>query len=804
MDIRSSKKSRLIYQQGDSKTRGVVDLRGFVGQKKCPERASRVFYEVKPARIKGPVRACEEELAEKPQADMTDNGRLETVTNLEELIEKLEDVPESLREASCEKNTENLIALFLSDLRKRLLFKSSVMRPTPFLFRRRTVIMPQMEMPGMHRRKVMVRFAVSSFMIPIIIFSFSFVQSQFDQKGRVLGESTAAYENLKSAAQYALGSDFSSMEEKFNDASFNFVQAQGSINGIGNGIGEIIGALPVNTPFSTAQNLAAAGENVSLAGKEMGAMIKKISEQSEAGENGKSSLAALAGLDENLRNIAAHLKVANENMQKVDANHIPEAMRQKVELAKRTLPAVSRNMQNLSEDYPFIMEMLGSQRSQKYLLLFENNTEMRATGGFIGSYGILDIENGRMNNLAIDGVFNPDGQLREKIVPPMPIQKVSASWSMHDSNWFADFPTSAKKAALFYEKTGGPTVDGVIAVTPDAVKKLLELTGPIEMPAYGVTITSENFVAQTQSQVEDLYDKKENNPKKILSDIAPILIDRLLGNDSLSREAKAERLLGVVQKTEESLREKDILIYHRDEDVERMIQDRGWGGEIVQNQSGDYLAVINSNINGYKTDAVIEESIDLQTEIGEDGTVVDTLTIRRKHNGGKEQYDWYNRVNADYMRVYVPKGSVLLEASGNTAEEYAPPIDYSSFRTDPDVAAVEKTIKIDQDSKTQVFEEAGKTVFGNWVYVSPQEEATIIYKYQLPFKIDFNGFKNAADAYSAIIQKQAGSADSNFTAAVKLPQRWKMAWETDNFRNSSGISEKLSKDTVYAEIFTRS
>jgi len=389
-------------------------------------------------------------------------------------------------------------------------------------------------------------------------------------------------------------------------------------------------------------------------------------------------------------------------------------------------------------------------------------------------------------------------------VPPMPIQKISANWSMHDSNWFADYPTSARKTALFYEKTGGPTVDGVIAITPNVLERFLEITGPVEMSAYGVTLTADNFLTETQDEVETGYDREENAPKKILSDLAPILLERLFKGQGLDRIDQAQRLLAVIEAVEESLRQKDILIYHRDEAIEKVLQKRGWGGEVIQNQRGDYLSVINSNINGYKSDAMIEESIDLKTSIMDDGSVIDTVTIKRKHNGGNEKYDWYNRVNADYMRVYVPQGSVLLEASGNTAEEYAAPVDYTNYKTDPDVQAIESTIRIDPASQTQIFEESGKTVFGNWVFVSPQEEVTVVYKYQLPFKVDFDGGAKSVDVYSAIIQKQAGSEGSRFTAALEMPAKWQSIWQTGNMSDGKNVAQELTADLIYAEIFARS
>lgn len=649
------------------------------------------------------------------------------------------------------------------------------------------------------RRRSLLRFAVSSFLIPVIIFTFSFAQSQFERKGKVLGESTAAYEALKSAAGFAFASDFALTGNNLDSANMNFAKARETIDGIGLGVGETVANLPIDTPISTAQNLASAGENITAAGKDLSDLMSQIS----SSQAGTALLGKLEGTESRLASASSHLKNATENLRKVDTGYIPEDMKPKIELAKETLPVISSNFEKLAEDYPLISRMLGSDREQKYLILFENNSEMRATGGFIGSYGILEIENGEMKSLSIDGIFNPDGQLKEKIVPPMPIQKISASWSMHDANWFADYPTSAKKIALLYEKTGAPTVDGVIAITPETIKKLLAITGPIEMPDYGTTITADNFIAETQNQVESLYDKEENRPKKILSELAPILIDRVLKGDNGTSEDRAAKLLDLISVGEGSLREKHILIYHRDEAIEAMLKKRGWAGEVIQNETGDYLSVINSNINGYKTDAVVEEKINLKTDIQEDGTIINTLTINRKHTGGDSEYDWYNRVNADYMRVFVPKGSLLLEASGNTVEQYTAPMDYASFKTDPDVAAIEGTIKIDPESGTQVFEEAGKTVFGNWVYVSPKEEVTITYRYQLPFKIDFAAGSKETDAYSAIIQKQSGSIGSSFDASISFPQTWQSAWKTDKVKEGNTVSEKLTRDMIYAFVFVR-
>ena len=181
---------------------------------------------------------------------------------------------------------------------------------------------------------------------------------------------------------------------------------------------------------------------------------------------------------------------------------------------------------------------------------------------------------------------------------------------------------------------------------------------------------------------------------------------------------------------------------------------------------GDYLAVVHTNINGYKTDRVVKEEISHSAEILADGSVVDTVVITRTHSGSPDRrYDaLYEKVNADYLRVYVPKGSRLLEAAGYTPETVVPPLNYAeaNFALDQNVQDIENSITV-HESGTHVFEESGKTVFGNWVYVSPGESVTVRYVYELPWKIGPGGKKE----YTMHAQKQPGTS-AKFTAAVTI------------------------------------
>jgi hypothetical protein len=426
---------------------------------------------------------------------------------------------------------------------------------------------------------------------------------------------------------------------------------------------------------------------------------------------------------------------------------------------------------------------------------------MRATGGFIGSYALMDVNQGQVRRFFVDGIFNPDGQLRENIIPPKPIQKVSAAWSLHDSNWFPDFPVSAEKAIFFYEKTGGPTVDGVITLTPTVMQKLLSVTGPIALPQYGLVVDADNFIPVIQEQVETKYDKEENQPKKVLADLTGVLLEKAFAlQDKTALYAIANALV-------QGLNEKQMLLYMRHQETEALIDEAGWSGRVLP-ASKDYLSVIHTNINGYKTDGVIDESIKHSAEIASDGSIVDTVSITRTHRGGDTPYDWWNKVNADYMRVYVPVGAQLLSAKGATWEFPPIPLDYQAlgFHEDADVAREENAIHIDEKSGTRVYEDAGKTVFGAWVYVSPQESVTVEYRYSLPFRINVDELrKGGVDSYAALFQKQSGSLGSKLSASVIFPDGMAPVWQTSEnlvpYERQLKLETELKTDAYVGIVF---
>ncbi|NTW30149.1 MAG: DUF4012 domain-containing protein [Candidatus Moranbacteria bacterium] len=628
------------------------------------------------------------------------------------------------------------------------------------------------------------------------------VQRMFLVKSEVMKGSIAGVSYASQAVDDLTSADFDSSVENFDEAHRLFSETSASLGLVGNELAKAVRFIPGLSKVSSGQGLLEGAKHLSSAGASLSGMLALLppspptpGDRSEAGDI--SFLDLVDAAERESVSASREIKAAQQSFDRVRVEDVPEDQRDTFLSMKERLPVIAAALDGFNSNSHLIRELLGANGPRLYLFLFQNNAELRPTGGFIGSYGLLKVNRGHIEKFFVDGIFNPDGQLKENIVPPGPVQKVSTAWSLHDSNWWPDFPTSAEKAVFFYEKTGGPTVDGVVTLTPTVIRELLRLTGPVDMPDYGVTIDADNFLPVIQEEVEEKYDRELNQPKKILSDLAPILLDRLFS----LRGAVGLRSLS--KTLSDALGGKHILLYSRNAEVESLIDKTGWSGRMLDTPR-DYLSVIHTNLNGYKTDAVMRETIEHDAVIRSDGSVLDTVRITRKHTGGDTPYDWFNKVNSDYLRVYVPEGSELVSASGQTYEFPKSPVDYDKlgFRRDKDVERDESSVRIDRGG-TRISVESGKTVFGNWVYVSPGESVTVEYVYRLPFRVVPKVTDPAS--YSVLFQKQSGTEGGVLRSRLSVPDRFLADWVSDGTqRERDGYSYEatLSTDAYYGMVFS--
>ena len=381
-------------------------------------------------------------------------------------------------------------------------------------------------------------------------------------------------------------------------------------------------------------------------------------------------------------------------------------------VSQYALKALNKDAASLSQ---VILETAGWREEKEFLILFQNNLEIRPSGGYLGNFGILKIKNGQILSLETHdtNIFDGFGQIQT--TPPQPIQKYLKinNWQMRDSNWSPDFPTTAQKVEDFYHLQGGQEkFDGVIAVNASVLPELLELIGPIYLEKYDKEFTSENVLYELEYEVEKGYVQRnisEGNRKEVFK----ALIEKV------TEKMAVENIADIFQYKDfafDQLEAKNIMLYFRDQGVQEKASQLGWTGQINKDYTYDYLMINEANLGARKSNYFIERSVKYFIDLNQEKPQVN-LKITFKHTGQKK--DWFNHDYLCYLRIYAPQDSWLEEAK-------------------------------EISSQTSFSEEFNKTVFGQWIEVPTGQSKTIEFTYTLPQNILNESF------YRLMIQKQSG------------------------------------------------
>lgn len=659
--------------------------------------------------------------------------------------------------------------------------------------------------------------------------AFTYYKDLSDLRGRVLGISEQAISDTISASESISQFNFEKASDQFSNASDNFLAAQ-------NEISEISGLLKVLSPVIPNKDVKlAANADLILEAGRLSAELGKLSTEflnyfSTAEEINNKDL--IDDLYLRCQEMNRYSQELNTIIIKINPSYIPEEYKGKFLLLQDKSGLIAKSLDEAVDLIEKARVFLGMEYDKRYLLVFQNNTELRGSGGFIGSYAQVDFRNGEIKDVKAPGggSYDTEAGLYERIIAPEPLHLVNPLWHFWDANWWPDWPTTARKLMWFYEKSDQSSVDGVIGITPTFVEDMLRIIGPLDMSEdYGVVITSDNFWEVVQNFAEQKPEKLitdidtastsasstavKHEPKKIIGD----LISKI--KEELPSKLNKDSFLELISAVENNLQGKHILAYLKDEELQKKIIDYDWGGAIKDTEK-DYLMVVNTNIAGGKSDKKIEEKINHEAEIFPDGTIVNTLKITRAHTGIKnEKYTGVR--NVDWLRVYVPEGSILIDAQGfeKPDSKYFEDPD-ESWQEDPDLAAWENRGIVDIKSDTKIYSELGKTVFANWSMVDPGESVTLTLKYKLPFKIEFpeeSSFikrigeilaaeDEAVTSYSLLVQKQPGSIGSKFFSRLVLPENFSSsAYYPSDLENSPDgwvINDQLLADKFWAVLIT--
>ncbi len=428
---------------------------------------------------------------------------------------------------------------------------------------------------------------------------------------------------------------------------------------------------------------------------------------------------------------------------------------------------------NLEKGLGAIITFLDVPYERRIVLLFQNHSEIRPTGGFIGSYGEVFLDKGSITNIKVDDIYTPDRNSTYKIVPPKQLQGITTGWGARDANWFFDFPVSAEKVLELLEASemyihDGVRFDGAIAINANVVGDILKVIGPIYVPEHDVTLTSENFLLAVREEVETARDENpKENPKQILGLITPTIIERV---QNLDENAKTELVLSLLSRAFN----KDIQVYFRDVELQAFIAGTPFSGgiyEIPEVFNGDYLAVVDANVAGGKSDIFVDQSIALDSSITLAGQIRNELTVIRSHRGENEVQELYRQNNQNFIKIFTHPNVTFSEVQGTTPKTVVPKINYdaSGYSLDPILSFIESTAENVSGLDLESYIESGKKVFAGW-FSTPAGETR-----ELKFKYEKDGvFVGSGAQYEFVFDKQSGVSTSlRYIVTAPPGYKWK-------------------------------
>lgn len=405
-----------------------------------------------------------------------------------------------------------------------------------------------------------------------------------------------------------------------------------------------------------------------------------------------------------------------------------------------------------------LLNFLKEKKEFYYLVFFQNPAEIRPAGGFIGSYAEIFVKDAKIEKIEVRDIYEPEGWLELNVIPPQPLMATNYRWSARDANWFFDYPLSAKKVIYFLENSRiysekNINFEGAVALNINVLKNFLKITGPIYLSDFNLTINEDNFLLEIQREVEAGEFKKINEPKKILKVLTPILIEKI---NKLSPKQKQELFKNLL----ENIENKDLMIYFKDEKLQKFFEQYNLAGNIYELDDkffGNYLAVVNANIEGGKSDAFINQEIELETAIDTKGNTFNTLFIKRTHNGNLQKDLWWKRTNQNYIQIFTNKESNLISVIGNeNMPNKFKEIDYTAnnYQNDKDVYDFEKNNLYIRNYKTWLGDFYNKNVFGTWLKTKAGQTSILEIRYET--KPRFNFILKDDLVYDFIYQKQSG------------------------------------------------
>lgn len=397
-------------------------------------------------------------------------------------------------------------------------------------------------------------------------------------------------------------------------------------------------------------------------------------------------------------------------------------------------------------------ELLGQPDSKKYLILFQNDKELRPTGGFLTAYAIFRIEKGVIKVEQSEDIYKLDASVSNKAKAPEPILKYLPKvyeFNLRDSNLSPDFQESMKTFRNIYDKAGNKVeVDGIVALDTNALVAAMQILGDVQVN--GKTFTTKiDERCDCPQVIYELESEAGTRTQYIRTDRKSIIGDLMFAIMNKAFSSSPSQYWGpLVQVMFGEIAKKHILFSLENKDAQKGLSAVNAAGQIKPFE-GDYLHINEANFGGAKSNLFVDQNVEQEYDVAKDGTITKTVTVNYKNphppsncNLEKEFALCLNAPLRNWIRIYVPEGSKLKDSSGS-------------------------------EVKISTYKDLGKTVFEGFTTIRPLGIGKYSITYTLPFKLE------KGSPLPLLIQKQPGTSGDEYTIKMNGKLKEKFMLDTD-------------------------
>lgn len=357
--------------------------------------------------------------------------------------------------------------------------------------------------------------------------------------------------------------------------------------------------------------------------------------------------------------------------------------------------------------------------TRRYLLLLQNNLELRPGGGFLGQYAVVEVKNGEILSYNIEDSNILDSTYKSDRELPVNLQKYlidTRKWKFRDSNYSPHYPENVENALHFYELSGNDAnFDGVIAINASLLEDLLAITGPITVTTKQFEelgeFTSDGGLMKLQIAVEEPFFRSderkacekalreagvvdsglghdqwkacawdEKGKKKLMDhgeEIARKELLDYLAAEMLPKLFKVDNIEPLIMMLTRELNAKDIQLWFKDEKLTNLARSKNWTGEVDQEWEGDYVMISDANIGALKSDyymtRAMEYKVDFTGKSAEANDAAAGRMVRYINDDVKEQV-----MNGTFV-TNAPLATARMTYENTATESSYFNMDYHSF-----------------------------------------------------------------------------------------------------------------------------